>query len=342
MHRILVITPAWLGDIVMMQSLLKTLKSQDESRIIDVYAPAYAKPILERMSEISEILINPFGHGAFQLGKRLSEGKMLKKRGYDTCFVLPNSLKSALIAFFAGIPDRRGFKGESRYFILNNMRSNKNDYPRMVDRYVALAYAKDEVTCSKDLPKFAYPRLETKKPSNVLLARLRVTTERPLLALGCGANYGPAKLWPVEYFAEISRWWIDNGGAVLALGTKKDGETITAIKNLLGDKKYLSYYYDIAGQTSIEEALDMTGMCKAAVCNDSGLMHTCAAANVPQVDIFGSTSTIYTPPLSDKAVCLEATEPCHPCFKRTCDKGTYACLKGITPAEVIAKLKELL
>lgn len=342
MPRILVITPSWLGDIVMMQSLLKALKKIDPKNDIDVYAPAYAKPILLRMEEIKEILINPFAHGSFALKQRFLEGCKLQKRSYDICFVLPNSFKSALIAFFAKIPDRRGFKGESRYFILNNMRSNKQDYPRMVDRYVALAYPKEKVHSSKELPEFDFPSLNVHFPSQELLHRLNVKLDRPLLALGCGANYGPAKLWPVEYFAFVSKWWIDQGGAVLGLGTAKDKNTIDAVKNHLNDTRYFSYFYDIAGKTSIEEALDLTGSCKVAVCNDSGLMHTCAAANIPQVDIFGSTSTVYTPPLSDKAICIESDEPCHPCFARKCQYGTYKCLKNISPQRVINALETLL
>ena len=342
MSRILVISPSWLGDIVMMQSLLKVLKKQDERNIIDVYAPEYSLPILKRMEEINDILINPFAHGSFDLKKRFLEGRRLKKYGYDTCFVLPNSMKSALIALFASIKDRRGFKGESRYFVLNNIRCNKQDYPRMVDRYVALAFPKDKVKNSADLPEFDYPALTVQAPSDKLLNRLGIKSSRPLMALGCGANYGPAKLWPVEYFAEVSHWWISHGGAVLALGTKQDGKTVEAIKQHLSCNEDLTFFHDVAGQTSIEEALDLTAFCKAAVCNDSGLMHTCAAASVPQIDIFGSTSTVYTPPLSKIAVCIESDESCHPCFKRTCKYGTYSCLKKIQPQKVIEKLKELI
>ncbi|HAH71193.1 MAG TPA: lipopolysaccharide heptosyltransferase II [Succinivibrionaceae bacterium] len=342
MQRVLIITPSWLGDIIMMQSLLKTIRAKNPSCIIDVYAPSYAMPILHRMDEINGFLINPFAHGQFDLLKRFKEGLRLKQGHYDTCFVLPNSLKSALPAFFAGIPDRRGFKGESRYLLLNHLRTNKQDYPRMVDRYVALAYSQKEVSCSKDLPAFPYPKLKILPPEEKLLQRLRISLDRPLLALGCGANYGPAKLWPVEYFAYVSTWWIEKGGAVLGLGTLKDAPTIEKVRNSIADPAKLAYFYDIAGKTDIEEALDLTGACKAAVCNDSGLMHTAAAAGVAQVDIFGSTSTVYTPPLSEKACCVESDEPCHPCFKRTCRFGTYACLKKITPDLVIRKLEALL
>lgn len=340
MKKILIIAPSWLGDIIMSQSLLKLLKAQDPQCIIDVYAPAYTLPILERMEEIDNVIINPFAHGTFDLKKRFTEGRKLSKNHYDSVFVLPNSLKSALIALFAGIPDRRGFKGESRYLILNNMRSNKQDFPLMVERYAALAFSKDKVKTAKDLPILPNPKLITKSLSSELLTKLSLSLERPLLALGCGANYGPSKLWPVENFAEISNRWVEQGGAILALGSKKDEVTVNAIASYIKAEN-LPYFYNIAGKTNLTEALDLVGACTAAVCNDSGMMHTVAAADVPQACIFGSTSTGYTPPLSDKAICLESTQPCHPCFARTCKYNSYACLKEITPDMVWKALDKL-
>ncbi len=340
MNKILIIAPSWLGDIIMSQSLLKILKSQDPQCIIDVYAPAYTLPILKRMPEVNNYIINPFSHGTFNLKQRFLEGKKLQKYNYNCVFVLPNSLKSALIAFFAKIPDRRGFKGESRYFILNNMRTNKDDFPRMVERYAALAFDKKQVKSAQDLPPIPNPKLSIHSISAELLNKLQINLNRPLLALGCGANYGPSKLWPVENFAEISNRWIEQGGAVLALGSKKDGITVEAISKNINHNN-LKYFYNIAGKTDLTEALDLVGASTAAICNDSGLMHTVAAADIPQVCIFGSTSTKYTPPLSDKAICLEATVPCHPCFKRTCRFNTYACLKEISPDMVWQALKKL-
>ena len=338
--RYLIISPSWLGDLIMSQSLLKMLKKLDPNCSIDVYAPKYTMPILDRMEEIDHKLINPFGHGAFDLKKRYEEGKKLREGHYDCVMVLPNSLKSGLIALFAKIHDRRGFKGESRYFILNNMRTNKNDFPYMVERYVALAFDKEKVNKSSDLPKFDYPKLVVKKLDENRAKELNLDFSRKALVLGCGANYGPAKLWPVEYFAKVSDYWISKGGMVVGLGSIKDIPTVEAIYSNLNEESK-PHFINIAGKTNLTEALDIVGQCTAAVCNDSGLMHTVAAADVPQVCIFGSTSTNYTPPLSDKAVCIESDEKCHPCFERTCKYGTYACLKGIKPETVIEKLNTL-
>lgn len=347
-QRILIISPAWLGDIIMSQSLLKTLKQRDPSCEITMYAPRYAHVIIARMPEVDHILENPFAHGALQLGARRAEGKKLKALNFDCAYILPNSLKSALVPFFAGIKERIGLKGESRYFLINRMRSDKKLFPRMVERYVALAYVDDpKVKSAQDLPQFAYPKLTLADPSPELLSRLGLPSDRPLIALGCGANYGPAKLWPVEYFAQASAHFIRKGYSILALGSPKDQATVNAIKSALTQAErnageLLPYFYDIAGQTNLTEALDLVGSCAGAICNDSGLMHTVAAAGVPQVCLFGSTSTNYTPPLSDKAICLESTQPCHPCFERTCKLNTYQCLKELTPERAIAALESLI
>lgn len=342
-QKILIISPAWLGDIIMSQSLLSTLKHLDPSCHITVYAPAYAHPILQRMSQVDEILNNPFAHGALHLKERYQEGKKLQEMGFDVAYVLPNSFKSALPAFFAKIPERIGWQGEMRYGVLNFRRQEKKSFPRMVERYVSLAYIHDQkVTSESNLPSFAYPQLQTVPPTPELLERLQLSLERPLLTLGCGANYGPAKLWPVEYFAEVSNYFIrEHQGAVLALGTTKDQETVNKIKEGIATANQ-AYFYDICGKTNLTEALDLVACSRIAVCNDSGMMHTVAACNVPQVCIFGSTSTSYTPPLSNKAVCLESKEECHPCFKRECKFNTYQCLKGLTPDMVIKHLEQLL
>lgn len=338
MRRILVIAPSWLGDIIMSQALMKALKSLDPSCEITAYAPAYALPVIARMKEVSRAIVNPFGHGQLLLKKRWQEGRRLRAMGFDECYVLPNSLKSALVPFFAGIPKRLGFKGEGRYLLLNVMRKNKNDYPRMADRYVALAYPMDKVRCSKELPAWERPSLELRAPSPELLAKLKLDFSKPALALGCGASYGPAKIWPPEHFAAVCRWWArEMGGQCIAFGTKSDAAAAAAVGAAL-DEETAPFFRNIAGFTKVDEALDLLGRCGAAVCNDSGLMHTAAAAGVPQADIFGSTSAAYTPPLSDRAAVIESGEPCRPCFERTCPKGTYACLRGITPERVIKAL----
>jgi len=137
--NILIIGPSWVGDMMMSHSLYQQLKLQSPHCQIDVMAPNWCKPLLARMPEVRHAIEMPLGHGKFALCERYRLGKALRNQ-YDIAIVLPNSLKSAFIPAFAKIAVRRGWKGESRYFLLNDLRNNKRDYPMMVQRYVALAF----------------------------------------------------------------------------------------------------------------------------------------------------------------------------------------------------------
>ncbi|GAM54726.1 ADP-heptose-lipooligosaccharide heptosyltransferase II [Vibrio ishigakensis] len=142
MKKILIIGPSWVGDMVMSQSLYRQLKIQSPNSQIDVLAPAWCKPLLTRMPEIHQAIDMPLSHGEFKLTQRYQIGKQLRSKQYDHAYVLPNSAKSSLIPFFAGIPIRTGWKGESRYGLLNDIRLNKKSFTYMVERYVALAHLK--------------------------------------------------------------------------------------------------------------------------------------------------------------------------------------------------------
>ena len=142
--NILVIGPSWVGDMIMSHALYQQLKVQYPDCQIDVMAPDWCRPLLARMPEVHKAISMPIGHGAFRLVERYRLGKSLRNQ-YDMAIILPNSFKSALIPFFAKIPVRRGWKGEFRYGLLNDLRANKNDYPMMVQRYVALSFEKGQV-----------------------------------------------------------------------------------------------------------------------------------------------------------------------------------------------------
>ena len=151
MTRVLVIGPSWVGDMVMSQSLYKAIKQQYPDASIDVMAPGWCAPILARMPEVNRSIDMPLGHGEFALGKRYQLGKSLAQQHYDHAYVLPNSAKSALIPWFAGIPTRTGWKGEMRYGLLNDLRPNKKAFQYMVERYVALAYPRAAMQSSASL-----------------------------------------------------------------------------------------------------------------------------------------------------------------------------------------------
>ena len=195
--KILVIGPAWVGDMVMSQSLYRLLKQQHPDALLHVMAPGWCLPLLERMPEVDRAIRMPLGHGEFQLLARWRLGRALKAEGYDWALILPNSLKSALIPLFAGIVRRTGWKGESRYGLLNDLRSNKQDFPMMVQRYMALAFAKPQMRSASDLPAILHPALRIEpQQQTAARSRLGLNSPAPVLGLCPGAEFGPAKRWP--------------------------------------------------------------------------------------------------------------------------------------------------
>lgn len=308
--NILVIGPSWVGDMMMSHALYQQLKVQYPDCEIDVMAPDWCRPLLARMPEVRKAISMPIGHGAFRLGERYQLGKSLRNQ-YDMAIVLPNSLKSAFIPLFAKVPHRRGWKGESRYFFLNDLRANKNDYPMMVQRYVALAFEKGQVPTAENLP-LPYPYLQTQAVEIAttkakFAEQLSVSENRPAIGFCPGAEFGPAKRWPHYHYAKLAEMLIEKGYAIRLFGSKKDQEVGEQIRQSLPEN-LRPYCVNLAGLTDLNQAVDLIADCTAVVSNDSGLMHIAAALNKPLIALYGPTSPQYTPPLSPNAEVIRLIE----------------------------------
>ena len=341
MSNMLIIGPAWVGDMVMSQSLYITLKQQHPHMKLHVMAPRWCLPLLARMPQVDKAIEMPLGHGDFNLAARWRLGRQLKNNKYDQAIVLPNSLKSALIPLFAGIPLRTGWKGESRYGLLNDLRRNKESFPLMVERYCALAFPRRKMRSAKDLPAIPYPSLQIDtEQQTAVKERLSLTTERAVLGLCPGAEFGPAKRWPEPHYAAIAQRWIENGGDVWIFGSAKDQPVARAIHAHLSLEQQ-AHCHLIAGTTSLTEALDLLAACHKVISNDSGLMHIAAAVGTPLVAVYGSTSPGYTPPLSSKVQVVQTDISCRPCFKKQCPLKHLKCLTELSPEMVWQALAAL-
>ena len=332
-RRVLVVGPSWVGDMVMAQSLFMTLKAAGRCDI-DVLAPGWSLPILERMPQVRRGIAMPLGHGQLDLGTRWRLGRELAKTGYDQAIVLPGSLKSALVPFFARIPQRTGFRGEMRYGLLNDLRTlDKQALPMTVQRFIALGLPPGALL-PHPLPR---PSL-TPDPANQ--ARLREThrlsAERPAICFMPGAEYGPAKQWPLPHFATLAGELVARGYQVWILGSDKDAPAGDEIVRGSGDG-----VVNLCGRTRLADAVDLLAMSEAAVTNDSGLMHVAAALDRPLVAIYGSSTPDHTPPLADRVVIRYLRLECSPCFERVCPLGHTNCLKEITPQSVLRALESL-
>ena len=332
-RQILIVGPSWVGDMVMAQSLFMTLKAAGPCEI-DVLAPGWSLAILERMPEVRRGIAMPLGHGQFELGVRWRLGRELAKTRYDQAIVLPGSLKSAFAPFFAGIPQRTAFRGEMRFGLVNDMRRlDKAALPMTVQRFVALG-----LPAGKPLPQpLPRPRLGANPANQVRLrADHGLDAGRPAVAFMPGAEYGPAKQWPLPHFAALARELAARGFEVWVLGSAKDAPAGEEIRATAGDG-----VHNLCGRTQLGDAVDLLAMSAAAVTNDSGLMHVAAALDRPLVAVYGSSTPDHTPPLSERVAVRYLRLECSPCFARVCPLGHTRCLHEITPASVLDALASL-
>ena len=344
MRGILIIAPNWIGDAVMTQPLLASLKALYPESKIDVLASSWVAPIYRACSEVNEVIEAKFEHKKLQWGMRKKIAKELEAKNYQACFILPNSLKSALIPWLANIPFRIGYRGELRYGLINLALDNpsKVNRPPMVDHYLALNQLLSEHT------EFASAQQITPKLNVCANAQQSVKqkleaaniTSGGFYVMCPGAEYGATKRWPTEHFAKLAQTLIntDPNIHIILLGSQGDHALAQEIIFAANSSNNI---HNWCGDTSLDEAIALIGMSKAVVSNDSGLMHIAAALKVPQVAIFGSSDPAHTPPLSDKAKVIWLNLPCSPCHKRECPLGHLKCLKDILPQQVLATLNTL-
>ena len=334
-RKILIVGPSWVGDCMLMQPMLMRLRQRHPDCRIDVFAPPWTGRLLRAMPEVHEVIVNPFPHGALQPMARYRLGKELRAAHYDQAIVLPNSWKSALVPFFAHIPLRTGFVGESRHILLNDARKlDKQKLPLMVERFAQLAEnAQDEI------PRpLANPKLEISATQrDAALHKLNLTLDKPVAVFCPGAEYGPAKRWPAAYYADIAQRLHQRGYVVWLIGSGKDKPVADEINRLAGER-----CTNLCGGTDLGDAIALLSCAQLVISNDSGLMHLAAALDRPMLALFGSSSPQFTPPLSAQAQIVKLDIECNPCFKRECPLGHFNCMMQLTPDIVWKKLSQLI
>jgi len=328
--RSLVIAPQWIGDAVMSQPLLARLAARGEA--LTVAALPWVAPVYRAMPEVADVVDLPFAHGRLDWAARRRLGRSWHGR-FDAAYVLPNSLKAALLPWFAGISTRTGYHGEGRWGLLNRRLPNPPGRPPMVAFYAALAG-----------PGAAppSPRLHIGADEQAAAcARAGVQPQR-YFAFAPGAEYGPAKCWPAAHYAALAAdLHARHGLPVLLLGSAKEAALCEGIAAAAPGACTV-----LAGRTTLQDAMTLLAAARGVVSNDSGLMHVAAAFGVPQVAVFGSTSPEHTPPLNARAQVIwlktELNLDCAPCFERSCRYGHTRCLTGVAPGRVGDALERML
>lgn len=338
-QKILIIGPAWIGDMMMAHSLFQLLKIRNPQADIHVLASPWTQPLLKMMPEVSRIIDMPIGHGPFAFFSRREMGKKLRDENYDQAILLPNSFKSALIPFFARIPLRTGWRGEMRYCLLNDIHIlDKKRFPLMVQRYLALAMEKN----AAPLDNFPFPTLQVDlTDQDNLLTQFSLELNKPVLVICPGAEYGPSKRWPENYYAQVAQEKIQQGWQVWLMGSAKDKQVTDLLVGFIDPDKQQAVK-NLAGATNLTQAIQLIALSDAVITNDSGLMHISAALSKPMLVVYGSTSPEHTPPLTQKIKILSLNLDCSPCFERECPKSHNNCMKHLLPAQVMQSLDDLL
>lgn len=331
MTRALIVAPQWIGDAVMSEPLLRRLAVRGER--LTVAALPWVAPVYRAVQGVSDIVELPFAHGRLDGSARRRLGRELRGR-FDVAYVLPNSIKAALLPWFAGIPRRIGYHGEGRYLLLNRRLPNPAGRPPMVAFYAALA---GEPVAPGERPQLAFD-----DATRSAAAAKAGVAPGAFFVFAPGAEYGPAKCWPADHYAALAHTLHQrHGQPVLLLGSAKERALCDAIAAAAPGACRV-----LAGQTSLTDAMALIAASRGMVSNDSGLMHVAAAFGLPQAAVFGSTSPEHTPPLNPRARVVwlkdELGLDCMPCFDRTCRFGHTRCLVDVTPARVDAEFERSL
>jgi heptosyltransferase-2 len=315
--RIVVRSPNWLGDAVMSLSAARAFKLGRPDARLSILTPAKLAGLWKHVPEVDEVITFEPKESIFSVAAKL-RGK------FEVAVLFPNSLRSALEVWLAGIPRRVGYKGHRRAKLLNQIIPEPKKKKAPKPEHHANRYWRIAERCGA---------VEVPQP-------LQTTTPDPTkITIGVcpGAEYGPAKRWPTESFRqamelvsrEISCRWV-------IVGTAADAPLAEELKaNFPGEVE------DLTGKTSLEELIAKLRTLDALLTNDTGTMHLADFLGVPLVAIFGSTEPILTGPKSPDAIVLRHQVECSPCFLRECPID-FRCMAAISPEEAATSLLRLI
>ncbi len=303
---ILIVPYMWIGDFVRCHTVIQLLRARFPERPVDMLATTLCAPLTDYMPGLRQAIAVDLPRKSLALAQQKTLAARLKQEGYGTALIMPRTWKSALAPFFAGIPERTGFVGEARFFLLNDLRFGERGLPRMVDRCAALALPPGAA-----LPaRMAGARAQSAAGRSCRVAQPpRLAAEsRPVVALAPGA-VGPSKRWPSASYAALTRRLLADGFAVWVLGGPDEKPLAAEIVGATDAR-------DLTGH-DLRDAILALASASAAVSNDSGLLHVAAALGTPSIGIFGPTSPWHWAPLNPLAATMETTSvlDCRPCHK---------------------------
>ena len=317
--RILIRSSNWLGDAVMSVPAVRAVKNGRPDAHVTILASEKIAPMWKLISEVDEVLALP-NKSLFSATRLIA-----RQKPFDVAILFPNSLRVSLEAW--RVPRKVGYRGHNRSWLLNQIvREPRRPGP---PEHHAIRFLRIAHDCGADV--------DLVKPAHFELQSDTKRKDQTYLGLCPGAEYGPAKRWLPERFAEAAAAISEKTKAKwVLLGTKSDqaiGETIAAS---LGEN-----CVNRIGRTTLDELITQLRECRALLSNDTGTMHLAALLGVPVVAVFGSTEPALTGPLGNGHVIVRHHVECSPCFLRECPID-FRCMKEVTTQQVVDAMMSIL
>jgi heptosyltransferase-2 len=336
-HRILIRTTNWVGDLVMTTPAIEAVRANFPESTLAVLARPWVTPLLENHPAVNHVLPLQTGNGFIShTVEIIKTAGLLRKMKFDLAVIFQNAFEAALLAYLGGIRFRIGYNTDSRGFLLSHsvIRDGEVLNVHQVEYYLSILRAMGWEAESRD-PRVFVAEKDQEAIRSLLLSK-GIGEDHFLLGLSPGAVFGPAKRWPAERFAAIGDWAADRWGAkIVVMGSQGEMDICNAVSHSMKHDPV-----NICGSTKLGEAMALIERCQFFVTNDSGLMHITAALDVPMVAIFGSTDPVATGPRSEKARIVKQQVDCAPCLKPECPTD-YRCMLGIEPDDVWREMEDL-
>jgi lipopolysaccharide heptosyltransferase II len=325
--RILVRSSNWLGDAVMSVPAVRAIKSGRPDAQVTVAAPEKIAPIWKLVPEVDAIIPFP--------GSRLLSAIQLLRRepSFDAAILFPNSLRAALETWLCGIPRRVGYRGHWRRWLLNQIVPVVRKPAPPIHH--SLRFLRIPQECGAD--RFSSNRSLAGIQNSTFKVQMGINPQQVKIGLCPGAEYGPAKRWLPERFAEAAKK-IGAQSSVqwILFGTTRDTVIGEQIAVSLGD-----HCVNRIGQTTLDQLISELRECRLLLTNDTGTMHLAALLGVPLVAIFGSTEPRFTAPVGNSHIILRHHVECSPCFLRECPID-FRCMKAVDIQEVVDAVLSIL
>jgi heptosyltransferase-2 len=332
--KILIRGTNWIGDAILTLPAVAAIRATYPQAHIAVLVKPWVADIYGLFSAIDEVIIyeNKFDTptGVFRLAR------MLKGKKFDAAILLQNAIEAAIIVLAAGIPLRAGYDSDARGILLTHRvhRTEEIRKVHQIDYYLEMVKALGCVSVDREM------HLESKiNPLDAqdILRKFIPETKKTIIGIAPGATYGPAKRWFPDRFAavadKLNEYFSSQG---ILLGGKADCEVAQEVQKLARTK-----LINLAGKTTLREAIYLISQCRLFISNDSGLMHIAGALNIPTIAIFGSTNPATTAPVGNKSVVVRKEVSCSPCLKEKCPTD-FRCMRLISVEDVFKAAQNLM